>query len=93
MLLKGFYLRVVKSWDCVVNRPLKVSLCKRVNSLPNDNILDVTKLKVLVDNKLNVAIKTIFLFDRVENTVEQGENAGKLLAFSPCPSVFQTLFF
>ena len=44
--------------------------------IPNDKILDVTKLKAFADDKLNVAKMTIFLYDRVENTVGKGENAG-----------------
>ena len=38
--------------------------------------LDMTKLKVLADDKLNVPETTISLYDRVENTVGKGENAG-----------------
>ena len=37
--------------------------------LPNDKILDVTKLRAFAVNKLNVAKMKISLFDRVENTV------------------------
>ena len=44
--------------------------------LPNGEILDVTKLTASEDHKLNVAIMTISLFDRVENTVGKVENAG-----------------
>ena len=36
----------------------------------------MTKLKAFVDDKLNIAKMTIFLFDRVENTERKGENAG-----------------
>ena len=43
--------------------------------LPKNKILDVTKLKAFAD-KLNVASLMISLLDRVENTVEKGENAG-----------------
>ena len=58
------------------------------SSLPNDKILDVTKLKTFADNKLNVASTTISLFDKVENTVEKGENAGyqHFLLFPQCCS-------
>ena len=45
-------------------------------SLPNDKILDMTKLKVFADNKLKVAGTMISLYDRVENIVGNGENAG-----------------
>ena len=47
-----------------------------MNSLLNDKILDVTKLKAFADDKLNVARMMFSLFDRVENTVGKGENAG-----------------
>ena len=47
-----------------------------LNSLPNNNFLDWTKLKEFAGNKLNVAKVTISLFDWVENTVGKGENAG-----------------
>ena len=49
------------------------------NSLLNDKILDMTKLKAFADDKLNVAetkISFFFFFNRVENTVRKGENAG-----------------
>ena len=46
------------------------------NPLPNDKILDVIKLKAFTDDKLEVAKMTIYLFDREENTVGEGENAG-----------------
>ena len=49
---------------------------KGFNSLPNDKILEVTKLKTFADNKLKVAKMTISLYDRVENTVGKGENVG-----------------
>ena len=46
------------------------------NPLPNNKILDVTKLKAFADAKLNFDKITISLLDRVENTVGKGENAG-----------------
>ena len=56
------------------------------NSLPNDKILDVTKLKAFADNKINVAQMMIPVFDRVENIVGKGENAGyqHFLLFLQC---------
>ena len=56
------------------------------DSLPNDNILDVTKWKAFTDNKLNVPKMKISVFDRVENTVVKGENAGyqHFLLFQQC---------
>ena len=47
-----------------------------ISPLPNDKILELTELKAFADDKLNVARITISLFDRVENTVGKGENAG-----------------
>ena len=43
--------------------------------LPNDKILDLTKLKAFADDNLKVAYMKIFLFDGVENTGGKGENA------------------
>ena len=46
------------------------------NSLPNDQILDVTKLKAFADDKINVAQMLLSVFDKIENVVGEGENAG-----------------
>ena len=52
--------------------------CKEVwvNSLPNDKILDVIKLKTFADYKLKDTKLMISLLDGVENTVGKGENPG-----------------
>ena len=70
---------------------------EKFNSKPftKDKILDVTKLKAFADDKLNDA-KMISLFDRVENTVGKGENAGyqHFLLFPQCfpkPSSLESL--
>ena len=55
-----------------------------INPLPNDKILDVTKLKAFADIKLNSAKMTISLFDRVENTAGKE----KMLNFLLCPQCF-----
>ena len=57
-----------------------------LNPFPNNKILDVTKLKVFADGKLDIAKMTISLFDRIENTVGKGENAGNqhFLLFLQC---------
>ena len=57
-----------------------------VNSLPNDKILDVPKLKAFADDKTNVAQMMIYVFDRVKNIVGKGENAGyqHFLLFPQC---------
>ena len=46
------------------------------NPLPNDKILDCSKLKAFADDKIKVFEMMIFVFDRVENIVGKGENAG-----------------
>ena len=57
-----------------------------LNSLLNDKILDVTKVKAFIDNKNNVAQMMISIFYRVENIVGKGENAGyqHFLLFPQC---------
>ena len=68
-----------------------------MNSLPDDKILDVAKLKAFSKDKVHVILtrKMIYLFDRVENTVGTGKKCW-LPVFSPFPTVlFQKgfLFF
>ena len=63
-----------------------------INSLPNGNVLDWTKVKVFADDKLNDATIINSVFDRIENIVGKGENAG-LPAFSPFPTMFSKVFF
>ena len=45
-------------------------------TLPNYKILNMTKLKAVADDKLNVAKVMVSVLDRVENSVGKGENAG-----------------
>ena len=66
------------------------------NSLPNDKILDVSKLESFADDKSSVTKMIISLFDEIENTVGKGENAGyqHFLLFPQCfpkPSSFGLL--
>ena len=63
---------------CNRNRkwPKHSHLKKFINPLQNNKILDVTKLKAFADNKLNMTKTMISLFERVENSVGKGENAG-----------------
>ena len=49
-----------------------------LNSLPSDKILDWSKLKAFADDKLNVAKTLKIHYDKEENIVERGENAGLL---------------
>ena len=63
-----------------------------VNPFPHDKILDKTKLKAFVDDKLNVTNLTISVFDRVENIVGKGEIA-RVSNFSFSHNVFKRLLF
>ena len=61
-------------------------------SLPNNKILDRSKLKAFADDKIKVRKMMIFVFARVENIVGKGENAGyqHFLLFPQC---FQKVFY
>ena len=48
-----------------------------LNSLPNDKILDQSKLKAFGDDKTNATKKLKFVLEMVENILGKGENAGK----------------
>ena len=55
------------------------------NPFSNDKVLDETKLKAFANDK-QTKKNNIFVFDRVENIVGQGENAGNqhFLLFPQC---------
>ena len=55
-----------------------------VNSLPNDKILDWSKLKAFANDILKLAKRMVFVSDRVENIVGKGENAGYIKSQSIC---------
>ena len=63
-----------------------------VISLPNDKILDWSKLKAFTYDKIKVLRIIIFILDRVENTVGKGENAGYQY-FLLFPQCFQKTFY
>ena len=70
--------------------------CPFLNPLPDNKILDQTKLKAFADYKLNVTKIIISVFDRVENIVGKGEwEKEKLLVqvISPFPTMFSKDFF
>ena len=46
------------------------------NSLPNDRSLEWSKLTAFENDKIKELKKMIFVFERVENIVGKGENAG-----------------
>ena len=56
------------------------------NSLPNDRILDWSKLKAFADDTSNLIEKLKFVLGKVENIVGKGENAGHqhFLLFPKC---------
>ena len=58
----------------------------RINPSQNDKFFNRTKLRAFADGKLNFAVIMISLFDRVENSVGKGENAGfqHFLLFPKC---------
>ena len=49
---------------------------KELSSLPKDKFLERVKLSAFAVDNVNVAALMIPIFDRVENTVRKGENAG-----------------
>ena len=61
------------------------------NSLPNDKILDWSKLKAFADAKINVTQMLKFVFTMVENIVGKEENAGYHFLLSL--QCFQKFFF
>ena len=70
----------------VVMMMIKTTKMMMINLLPDDKILDWSKLKALADDKLKVAKMMIVLFNRAEYTVGKGENAGyqHFLLFPQC---------
>ena len=62
------------------------------NSLPNNKILDQSKVKDFADNKINVTRNLNFVLAWVKNISGKGENAG-YLHFVLFPQWFQKLSF
>ena len=71
----------------LINMRKRVYMEERVNSSQNDKIFDVTKLKALADDTINVARMLISVFDRTENIVGKGENVVYQHSF-PFPTMF-----
>ena len=57
-----------------------------LNSLPNNKILDWSKLKAFANEKINVTEKLKFVLGKVINIVGKGGNAGyqRFLLFPHC---------
>ena len=51
-------------------------MCQGFKSLTNNKILDLSKLKAFVDDKINVTEHLKFVLGRVEDIVGKEENAG-----------------
>ena len=68
------------------------SLDRSFNSLPNNKILDQSKLKAFADDKIKVIEKLKFVLGRIENIVGKGGSAGyqHFLLFPQC---FQEVYF
>ena len=62
-----------------------------LNSLPNNKILDWSKLKARADDKINVNEKSKFCLRRAENNVGKVDNAG-YQHFLLSPHCFQNPF-
>ena len=60
-------------------------------NLGQSKLLSGIRLKVFADHKVKVAIMMISVFDRIENIVRKGENAG-FHFFSLFPQSFQKAF-
>ena len=63
-----------------------------INSLPNNKILDWSKLKAFADDNLYEAQMMIYVFDWAGKIVGKGENAGNQ-HFSPFPTMFSNALF
>ena len=64
----------------------KINNVDLINSLPNDKLLDWSKLTAFAAKNTNLNEKLKFVLGRVENIVGNGENSGYLhfLLFSLC---------
>ena len=60
--------------------------CMVFNSLPNDKILDWSKLKAFADNKINAAKQQAFFVGWIDNIVGKDEKTGyqDFLLFQHC---------
>ena len=88
-LMKALELSSIKSFHTDNS---KVLLCDKVNSLPSDKILEVSKFKAFADNIINVTEKLKFALRRVENIGGKRRKCW-LPAFSPFPTMFSKGYF
>ena len=71
---------------------LKFVVWEKVNSLPNDKILDWVKWKALTDNKINVTQKLKLVLGKGRKHFGKMRKCW-LPAFSPLPKIFSKAFF
>ena len=68
-----------------------------LNPLPNNQILDLSKLKEFADNKINMTQKLKFALGRVKNIVGKGYQHFSpfptMFFFSPFPTMFSKGYF
>ena len=57
-----------------------------LNALPNKKILEASESKAFAEDKMNLALMMVYVFDRAQNITVKGENAGYLdfLFFPQC---------
>ena len=79
---QAFHLNLLFKFHLILYKITGIS----VNSLPNNKILDQSKFKAFVDDKINVTKELEFVSGRVENIVGKKENAGNqhFLLFPQC---------
>ena len=53
-----------------------MKVCRLFNSLPNDKILEMSKLKAFTNDKIKMTQKLKLKIGMVEHIVGKGENAG-----------------
>ena len=71
---------------------LKMCCVVKINSLPNNKYLDLSKFKAFADDKSNVVKLMGFLLKRTENIMGKGENASKDAYSNFPPQCSQNLF-
>ena len=86
-LLSCFTTCMLSCLSCQMKWTSAVHSYTQINSLPNNKILEA-----FADDKLNFAKIIIFVYNRVENIVCKGENAG-YQHFLLFPQRFQKLSF
>ena len=59
----------------------EIIILTKLNSLPNGKILDTWNLRAFADDKLIDTQKWDYEFEKIENIVGKGENAGYQLFF------------